>query len=73
MKSLYLFQKASYFELFVDDTIRHNRLLYNPDKDFFDEREEYLGVCLELNTKYNKVVHLAIGNVMYYTRFKETL
>ena len=85
MKSSYDFCTAKFIETFVDDTIVHHKLIFkNPEllgkyrfsRDYycyFDSSEQQKLEYLVPYNEVNRCVHLAIGNVMLYTKFKETL
>lgn len=77
MKSAYTTMLAQYPNQFVDDTIWHYRLVFKPFKQLhhypFDLDQVYTGVYIEKYTKYNRCVHLAVGNEMLYNTFKEEL
>jgi hypothetical protein len=85
MKSSYDFCTAKFVETFVDDTIVHYKLNFtNPElfSKYRFSRDYYCNFIpseqqkLEYIVPYDKVnrcVHLAIENVMLYTKYKEVL
>lgn len=85
MKSSYDFCTAKFIEMFVDDTIVHYKLNFtNPEllgeyrfnRDYhcyFSSSEQQKLEYLVPYDKVNRCVHLAIENIMLYTKFKEVL